>query len=179
MLPVELVKLIFSYLSLKALQKLHNGGYRMFLTINVDFNDDYSDNKVLTPFESYCNQAMLQGQVGFNGQFYLPPYICLLYSARIGDVELINYYLIRYLDGNKRWAQDVYSVTSMLTPILPQLLLTISKDSVRPMLINYFNKFYHNLLKHSNYHNKTVKHNNYSALQFVQPDWLQPGALRL
>lgn len=46
------------------------------------------------------------------------------------------------------------------------------------MLIDYFNKFYHDVLKQSNqYSGRAVSHTNRSALQFIQPDWLQPGTL--
>ena len=100
MLPTELIRLIYDYLPLKLIQKLYFANYKLYLG-NISNSDNYSGAKILSPFELYCNKSMSQGKIGFEGQFYLPPYVCLLYSARIGDMELVNYYVIRYFDGNR------------------------------------------------------------------------------
>lgn len=53
---------------------------------------------ILTPFEQYCNIAMHTGDIGYDGQFYLPRYIPIFYAIKKRDADLINYYLLRYVN---------------------------------------------------------------------------------
>lgn len=171
MLPSDLVKLIYDYLPLKQIQNLYNSGYKLYLT-NIN-NIDYSGDRILSPFELYCNNAMLQGKIGYDGQFYLPPYVALLYASRIGDMDLVNYYLIRYFNGNDSWEQDTYWPLDAVSPSFIRILLTISKDNIRANLIDYFNKYY--FIDIANYYGSGLKfaiHDNLSALWYVEADWL-------
>ena len=96
MLPVDLTKIIFSYLSVTTLQLLNDSGYIINITnlIKID------NNTILTPFEQYCRLKMLNGQIGYNGQWYLPVYACLFYSIKNDNLNLFNYYIIRYFDND-------------------------------------------------------------------------------
>ena len=76
------------------------------------------------------------------------------------------------------WEEDIYWPFDSITPRFIQLLLTISKDTIRPRLINYFNNLYYNMIDASNYYVngfRFITHDNTFALTYMQPDWLEPG----
>lgn len=111
-LVTELKLLIQTYLPLKVLQLLNDSGYIIndlsLIKFKYDLNPDVitNQNNFLTNFERYTDIAMLHGEIGYNGQFYLPPYVALLYSIRINDLQLINYYLLRYFVA-RNWIQSM------------------------------------------------------------------------
>lgn len=104
--------LIQSYIPLKVYQLLNDSGYvvniKNLLHVKYNLNQNVITNQhnFLTDFERYTDIAMLNGEIGYNGQFYLPPYVALLYAIRANDLELINYYLFRYFVANN-WLQSM------------------------------------------------------------------------
>ena len=112
MLPLDLVKVIISYLPLKKLQLWQESNPNLFTN---QFNDQWFyqkyglsafdltkdiDNKVLnllTNFELHCYVAMNMGDIGYLAQFYLPVDIILAYCIKAKDLELLEYYLLRYI----------------------------------------------------------------------------------
>ena len=150
-LPYELRLIIISYLPLKILQLFENYGYRFSdkLLIHLQhIKRQVTPNRLAslpnsTPFEYYTNIAMLNGQIGFNGQFYLLPYVCLLYAIRVNDLELINYYLLRYKVNdwyrtikNLGWDLDNDDINYPSTFLA--LALSLSKN--KQFLLNQFDQ---------------------------------------
>ena len=95
-LPFDLAKIIINYLPLPVVQLLDDSGY-----VNFNFNIIVSNNSILTPFEQYCRLRMLQGEIGYNGQWYLPVYACLFNAIKADNLDLFNYYLIRFFTDNQ------------------------------------------------------------------------------
>ena len=93
----ELKTLILVYLPLTKLQLLNDSGY---ISNNNDFGIKISFNTILTAFEQYCRLQMLSGNIGYNGQFYLPPYACMFNCIKNNNLNLFNYYLLRFIIDN-------------------------------------------------------------------------------
>ena len=93
MILLDLTKIIFSYLPLTTLQLLDDSGYGINVTNLVKVDKD----SILTPFERYCRIRMLKGEIGYNGQFYLPVYACLFNCIKTNNLDLFNYYLLRFI----------------------------------------------------------------------------------
>lgn len=103
--------LILTYLPLKTLQIIDDMVKNPFsvtlltnlllikYNIKIDLQPQTIDKLVLEPFELYTKTVMRLGQIGYNGQFYLPPYACLFNSIKNNDLDLLQYYLLRYF-GN-------------------------------------------------------------------------------
>lgn len=111
-LPFNLAKIVISYLPLKKLQLWQEINPSLF---DTDFNNqwfkrrygisafDLTDNidnniwDLLTQFELLCFLGMNMGDIGYVAQFYIPLDIALAYSILAKDLELLNYYLIRFI----------------------------------------------------------------------------------
>ena len=102
----ELKLLIFSYLPLTKLQILEEQG--LSILVNANYlrqllktkykltNVDLTSTNVLSTFDQFTKYATLSGDIGYNGQFYVPVLICIAYSIRNKDNNLLNYYLLRF-----------------------------------------------------------------------------------
>lgn len=134
-LPIDLKVLILSYVPLKRLQFWEAQGYipSTFFTPNmlagllrtrygwtnqmVRRNLGTAEQSLLlTPFEQYAGWAMVSGDIGYLGQWYLPVDICLVYAAQARDLELLQYYWLRNYsdpvkdDTNTRWLRTVLAI---------------------------------------------------------------------
>lgn len=110
-LPFELRLSVLQYLPLKDFQRLHDQGYQFDLAslqqllhwkygltpaqIQIGFADKLNQS-ILTPFDQFVKMAMLAGDIGFAGQLYVRPDICLMMAVQSADNELIKYYLDRF-----------------------------------------------------------------------------------
>ena len=120
MLPLDLAKVIIAYLPLKKLQLWQESNPNLFtnqfnnqwfkykyglsiVDLTKDINDDVKT--FLTPFELCSYLAMNMGDIGYLGQFYLPIDVILAYCIQAKDLELLNYYLIRFINQNGRLHQ--------------------------------------------------------------------------
>lgn len=133
-LPSDLRFLIYGYLPLKKLQLLEEqfavagfnllptqakAGLSMLLQTKyripaTEIADHLTSDMPLIPFESYCHLAMLAGDIGYNGQWYLPPYAALFAAIRHGDMELFDYYVDRYLEARFHFHSRVDDVLQAL-----------------------------------------------------------------
>ena len=148
--------LILTYLPLKTLQILDEIALdRLFLSIPIltsllkqkynlalPLTTEVIAKLTIEPFELYCNYAMRSGDIGYNGQWYLPPYACLFNSIKNDDIDLLQYYLLRYFVNNNwdltkdalDWKNDKLGNNSALVNIL----LYLSKnDKIKNLIINY------------------------------------------
>ena len=112
----DLRLIIFSYLPLTKIQILQDQGLSLLNNVNFLTNllvNKYNINKqtitasfdnkhqVLTNFDVFARLAMLTGDIGYNGQWYLPVLICLAYAIENRNKDLLNYYLLRFVNKNK------------------------------------------------------------------------------
>ena len=161
-LPTDLVTQIVGYLPFKKVQLINDSGYRFNNNILINLlklvykvNDDIiktlfitNPNPPLTSFDLYCHIVMLIGNSGYNGQLYLPPYVCLLYAIKNGDIELINYYFLRYYSNWQQmlidieWSMPFNRFDKTGYDSFTMFMLTISKDKYTyTYLINLLNKY--------------------------------------
>src|ERR1700722_6171727 len=82
-LPLDLAKIVIKYLPLTKLQLLDDNGY-----VKFDSKTKINTNSILTPFEQFCMLKMLNGEIGYNGQWYLPPYACLFNCIKAKNLDL-------------------------------------------------------------------------------------------
>ena len=108
MLPVDVKVLILCYFPFKKLQIINDSNIdfstliltNLLICQNVNKNvitnqfTQFLNKTILTPFELYCNIIVNLGQIGYNSQFYLLPYMCILNSIKNGDLDLLNYYVL-------------------------------------------------------------------------------------
>lgn len=110
MLPLELKVLIASYLPLKRLEVWAEHGIgllqnRQFLLqllitrypvsperLKLSFAKGPAIRTKFTPFDAFDRTAMLAGDIGYSGQWYLPELICFVYAIQANDLELFQYY---------------------------------------------------------------------------------------
>lgn len=161
MLSTDVKILILSYLPLKKLQLLNNvfGNQGLIIlpktvltrllrfkyNLTLPLNSKITTNLVIKPFELYCDYAMRLGATGYNGQFYLPPYVCLFNSVKDDDIELVQYYLLRYF-VNSDWTSTTLALewtnnASGHGAVLVNILLYLSKnDKIENLIIEYICK---------------------------------------
>lgn len=84
---------------------------------------------------------MFSGDIGYNGQFYLPPWACLVYAVKANDLELVRYYLLRYF-ANDLYATELAIVWSqnfgIFTAILFYYCYKYSNTSINNLLTQAF-----------------------------------------
>ena len=125
-LSFDLAKIVISYLPLKQIQLLQEQESKLF---NTNFNNQWFerryglsaldllsniDNNILnflSDFELHCYLAMNMGDIGYLAQFYIPLDITLAYCIKAKDLELLNYYLLRFISENNHSLLDVLGVS--------------------------------------------------------------------
>ena len=133
-LPTDLSALVFSYIPLKKIQLLNQNGLvvlnninflKYLLFIKYNFNINITNTNLLTNFDQFCKYAMLSGDIGYDGQWYLPIIVCLAYCIKNRDKDLLNYYINRFININKfDLTQLALKQYSYYTPII----LTLTKE---------------------------------------------------
>ena len=98
--------------------------------------------KAFYPFEKYSKIASNKGDIGYLGQWYLPPSVTLAYSIKNRDIQLVNYYLLRFVDINKR--VEMLSTPSMPIATVARILLSLSDEyfvEAKDLIITYLTPF--------------------------------------
>ena len=165
LLPTDLVIKILYYFKFKKLQLINDAGYSftdntLITLLKTAYNIDNNvittlfTNKTATPpltrFDLFTNIIMLAGNSGYNGQFYLPPYVALLYAIRDADIELIDYYFLRYNTGNPK-----QTLKNLGWPLEVNYLSKINYDSFIPFMLSINKSMYNYLIKYlSTYYSK-------------------------
>jgi hypothetical protein len=112
-LPIDLAKVVIAYFPLKKLQlwqeqqpslftnsfnnSLFYNRYNMPISSLTNHTDKVLSS-FLSNFELFSYLAMNMGDIGYLGQFYLPLDVLVCYSILAKDLELLYYYLVRFLN---------------------------------------------------------------------------------
>lgn len=103
----QLSTLVLSYLPLPTLQLLNDNGYVNGNNFDIVFNKN--KNSILSTFDQFCRLRMLYGAAGYNGQLYIPVYACLFHCIKDNNLDLFNYYLIRFF--SYRFGRTLYAIS--------------------------------------------------------------------
>ena len=141
MLVNDVKVLILSYLPLKTLQLIDDAGKNPFpvtlltnlllikYNIKIDLQPQIISQLILEPFELYTKTVMRLGEVGYNGQFYLPIYACLFNSIKHNDLNLLHYYLLRYFGKDSEITKQAINWLISDQKLYDILIYLSNKDS--------------------------------------------------
>lgn len=138
-LPTDLKTLILSYLPLPQLQLVNDGGYVNSNNFKLLLANNYNTNSILPAFDQFCRLKMLDGQAGYNGQWYLPIYACVFNCIFNNKLDLLDYYLIRFFS---RYGSQTLKVINW--PLDDRKFATLIFYLINNYITNFHSKLHFN-----------------------------------